>query len=778
MYINGGLMKGLLIIILMLTCGMAIGATISGYVTDAGNGERLRYANIIVLETKIGVMTSREGVFSIGELQPGEYTLEITHLGYGLFRKQLRIRDELDNQYLMVELNREAIKLEGSQVSGSQIQKGNVSTFRGKKIRLSHDQLRGELIKNLPQAADADVIRSLQVLPGIQSVNETSNGLYVRGGTPDQNLILLDDTEVYNPSHLGGIFSTFNSDAISSVEVYKAGFPSRYGDRLSSVLDIKNKDGNRKRMEGVARLSLMSGSATLEGPWSAGDHKGSWMGSFRRTIYEIMDYDMPESYFYDGHFKFNWDAGLKEKFFISSYFGEDYLHMEEGEDMKMNWGNNTLTGQWLHIFSSQLYGKLNIARSNFHFDLDQVFDGDSSLQQKNTIEDITVKTDFHYKPVDKHELEIGAEIKHLDITFGAETNLDINTSHYPWLEVPSWQNSAYIQDEWEIIDKLTLQPGLRLTACETKSEYHPSKKVENYWRLSPRISARWDIKENLALAISCGRYHQYLTSANRTDWPMSLWLPIDSSVEPGEADHFVIGIQTHSDYHLDLALEGYYKTLRNQVALSEEAFMEWEEGDFLSEAYQIGNGYAFGGEILIKNNWQGIEGFASYTYSHCRLKVNGINIDPANGKEQYYFPQHDRTHCFSITENYYLSEQTGLQAGSGDITIGLVYFYNTGQPTQAPEGIYEDIYGWQFVEGYLDNARLPAYSRLDLSLKFKWQFSDYSIEPYLMVVNALDHSNVFTRDWYPLVENNQANIAYRDTYMFSRMPFIGINLKW
>ena len=615
-------------------------------------------------------------------------------------------------------------------------------------------------------------------LPGVQSINETSNGLYIRGGTPDQNQILLDDTEVYNPSHLGGIFSTFNSDAIASVDLYKAGFPSRYGDRLSSVLDIHNKDGNRKESEGIFRLSMMSGSGTIQGPWAIGGEKGSYMASFRRTLYELLDFDIPESHFYDGHVKLNWDAGLKDKIFFSSYFGEDYLHMEEGEDLNMNWGNNTFTGQWQHVFNSQLYGKLNISNSRFHFDLDQVFDGEASVTQENRLNDITLKANFHYQSDNRHQLEYGTELKYLDITFGADTNLDINTSHYPWLEVPSTQASFYCQDSWAITPRWTIQPGLRYTWCRVESEYLAKGGIEDYQRLSPRLALRYRLAEGTDISVSYGRYYQYLTATNRADWPMSLWMPIDKSVEPGEADHFVGGLQMHLGRNITLEIEGYYKELRNQVAISEEAFLEWNEGDDLSEAYNIGDGYSYGGEVLIGSNWQGMEGFLSYTYSRTLLQIDGLNLNPVTGESEYYHPRHDRTHSVNLIENYYFSRQTDQQIIGADLTMGLVYTYGTGQPAQAPEGVYEDMYGMQFINGYLDNERLPDYSRLDLSIKLKWNLGNCSIEPYVMLVNALDHENVWTRDWFPTIDNNEILLDHRDSYMFERMPFLGVNVAW
>lgn len=761
--------------------GLGLGlnaANVSGYVVSAANGERITYANVMLPEIERGSQTNLDGIFTIADVATGEYLVKVVCMGYRIKESRIVIADELDDQYLNFELEREAIQVTGTGVSGSVTHQRIDFDQESQEIMSGKLELKGDLIADLPQAADADVIKAIQILPGVASLNEQSNGLYVRGGTPDQNQILLDDTDVYNPSHLGGIYSTFNTDAIASVNLYKAGFPSKYGDRLSSVLDIRNKDGNRKEMEGIFRLSMMSASATVQAPWSFLGTKGSYMASFRRTMYDVFPLDVPDMGFYDGHLKINWDAGKYDKVFFSTYFGEDNFYSNEGEAIDMVWGNNTYTGQWRHIFNSTMYGNFNLSNSRFHFDLKQSFGGDASVTQENLINDITLKGNFHLQANPAHTMEFGFESKYLNITFGAATDLDINTSHYPWLEVPSYQASGYIQDSWALNDNWTIQPGLRFTWCEAKSEYHPDKDIVDFYRLSPRFSLRRRLPANSSVFFSYGRYYQYLTTANRTDWPMTLWMPIDKSVEPGEADHYVLGWQKRFSKNLSLQLEGYYKDLRNQVAINEEVFYEWNDGYYLSDAYNVGDGYSWGGELLVASQFYGMEGFISYSYSQTRIQIDGLNINPDTGKPEFFYPTHDRTHNLKLLENYYLTQETGQFILGSEVTLGVVYTYGTGQPQQTPEGVYEDEFGYQFVDGYLDNERLPDYSRLDLSLKFKWDFDQWSIEPYLMMVNALDRNNVWTRSWYPETDNSEIALKYRDTYMFGRMPFLGVNISW
>jgi len=763
---------------MLIVTGFLFGAGVSGYVVSAQNGERITHANVILPEIERGAQTNIDGIFTIADVPAGEYRIVVRCIGFHKIENQLVITDELDDQYLNFELKREAIAVMGTEISGKVERQRIDFDQESQEIRSGKLELQGDLISELPQAADADVIKAIQILPGVSSLNEQSNGLYVRGGTPDQNQILLDDTDVYNPSHLGGIYSTFNTDAIASVNFYKGGFPSKYGDRLSSVLDIRNKDGNRKQSEGIFRLSMMSGAATVQGPWNLLGEKGSYMASFRRTMYDVFPLDVPDMGFYDGHVKLNWDAGIYDKVFFSTYFGEDNFYDKAGEAIDMVWGNNTYTGQWRHIFNSALYGNFNVSNSRFHFDMEQTFGSGTSVVQENRINDVSVKGNFHYQANEEHQMEFGFEGKYLDITFGVETDLDINNSHYPWLEVPSYQASAYVQDSWELNDKWTIQPGLRVTWCQAVSEYHIDKDEVDFYRVSPRLSLRRRLAENSSMFFSYGRYYQYLTTANRNDWPMTLWMPIDKSVEPGEADHYMLGWQMRYNENLSLQLEGYYKDLRNQVSINEEVFMEWEEGYYLEDAYNVGDGYSWGGEVLVSSNWYGVEGFISYSYSQSRIKINNVNLNPITGEGEYYYPTHDRTHSLKLMENYYFTRETGQYLFGSEMTLGLVYTYGTGQPSQSPEGVYEDVYGIQFIDGYLDNARLPDYSRLDASLRFLWQMDNWSIEPYFQVVNAMDRENVWTRDWYADVENDDISLQYQDTSMFGIMPFVGVNVKW
>jgi hypothetical protein len=304
-------------------------ATVSGFVTRKDSAEPLQYVNVRISETKAGTQTNKKGYYVINITSPGAYTLIASLLSYAKFSQSFNVKSAAENVSINIELDKSSIELSKVTVTASQNEDKEVNTPH---IKVSTITQSTADILNTVSVAEADVFRSILTLPGVTPISDFSSGLYVRGGSPDQNLILIDDIDVYNPNHFGGIFSTFNTDAVESVELIKGGYPAKYGGRLSSVLDVTNRQGNRNYHQGVARLSLISASATVEGPWGLGSDKGSYMASFRRTYLDILKkaFDLPDYYFYDGHWKLNWDINNKDKLSTSMYFGKDNLDMDIG----------------------------------------------------------------------------------------------------------------------------------------------------------------------------------------------------------------------------------------------------------------------------------------------------------------------------------------------------------------------------------------------------------------------------------------------------------------
>ncbi len=769
-------MRKLVLFVIFLQFHMiAFSATISGFVLDKSNGERLPYSSVIISGTNQGALTNKEGYFVINHVPTGKIELFISNTAYNPERVIKMIEKSDDEIFFRVELEKAIIQVEGITVSSSKFPR----EINSREIYISNELRNTEDLNNIPQIADADVFRAIQVLPGVSAMSDFSSGLYVRGGGPDQNLILLDDTDVYNPSHFGGIFSTFNTDAIQQVELMKGGFPAKYGGRLSSVLDVTNLDGNRKENQGIARVSLISASSTIQGPWS----KGSYMASFRRTyidlISKMIDLSLPDYYFYDGHAKLTYDITEKDKITVSTYFGKDRLIMDFGFDMKLSWGNETYTAQWVHIFNPQIFSKFVMAASHFNFNFTMESDSSQDFQQENDIRDYSIKNMFSYLPNEVHSIDFGYELKYLDINFFAKSNSSYDQSHLPNIKVPSYVSAVYVQDSWKINDIWTIQPGIRLAYCHTISEYSPSKPTADFFRASPRFSIRRTLGELSNIFFNYGRYYQFLTSMDSGDSPLGLWFPIDKSVEPGASNHYILGFKTQIDENFAFDIEGFYKTFDNLVEARPQTDFEWNnETGVLADVYNLGKGYSFGADIMLRTDWRGIEGFIGYGFSVTKKKVDEINVNPQTGEEEWYFPTYDRNHQINVVETYNMSEIIGKKFWGAEWKIGTSYSFGSGQPTTYPEFIYYNGDEFTILYGYSDRKRLPFYSRFDISMKFNWKLGKTQIEPYLQVINLFNHENIWTRSYKPEIENNIVTTQKSDSTMFPRIPFIGVNVEW
>jgi len=438
------------LIILVTSC---FATSISGFITNEDNGESIPYSSALLKGTTLGGLSNSEGYFVINNVPLGKAVLLISNIAFEKKEIELEIQSGEDDKFFRIELKKKAIRLEGVQVT----EKKKKREINSREIIVSSILRTTEDILEIPQVGDPDVFRAIQVLPGVSSISDFSSGLYVRGGSHDQNLILLDDTDVYNPNHFGGIFSTFNTDAVENVELLKGGFPAQYGGRLSSVMNVTNRDGNRKHHQGIARFSLITSSATLEGPWKLGVQKGSYMASFRRTYLELMDkllpsMELPDYYFYDGHAKINWDVSLKDKITTSTYFGNDSFSMDLGSKLVINWGNETYTSQWRHIFNPQVFSKFIIAGSHFGSLFRIKSDADEEFNRKNDIYDLTFKGILNYIPNDDHKLDFGYNLKYNEVRYKVTAkNSDVDQSGFANVKVNSWTASLFIQDSWEFL---------------------------------------------------------------------------------------------------------------------------------------------------------------------------------------------------------------------------------------------------------------------------------------------------------------------------------------
>jgi len=791
-------MKQISIVIILTLCSALFSASISGFISNASNGEKLAYANAIIIETEQGALANEQGYFVINRMRAGKYTLQFSMIGYKVKRLNLELIDHIDNKFINIELEPSSIKTSGISVRAERFSNFEINK---QQIEVGKVNIRTETIKNIGALGEPDVMKALKTLPGVNTVSDFSSGLYVRGGTPDQNLILLDGIDVYNPNHVGGIFSTFNADAISNVELIKGGFPANYGGRLSSVLKVTNLDGNRKKIQGNANASIISTNITLHGPLEIGKIKGSFMGSFRRTYLDIIfkiaekmkkiDADeIPNYYFYDGHAKVNFDLSPKDFLTLSYYSGRDYLTLDESiiDELDINWGNGTSAAILTHVFSPELISKSILAYSQYSSkfliadsmdDEDGDEDDEFYYNRGNKIADYTFNSSLEYLPNHKHKVEFGLNAKFNKIgyeeTIEAEDLEDID--YHPELDFSAFTSSIYITDSWKFADFWTMQPGLRINQHFTQSDYIAGKPSENFLNISPRISLRKEISTSSNAYLSYGRYYQYLNSFSSEFAALDIWLPQDNTISPSSADHYIAGCKTLLWKNHVLDVEAYYKNMDNIAEHYDTSDIDWSDENLqMADLFKFGKGFAYGLEFMLRSQILGLEGFSSYSYSVTSKKIPGMNINTDTGKEEYFHPRHDRTHTVNIVETYNLTEHLGFKIFGGETKVGITYNFGSGQPYKTPEYTMNDE-GEKIIEyNYREEKRLGSYHRLDLSLRFSKKRKHHIFEPYIQIINVTNHKNDYQINFDDIEEVNGETTYTEDKMsMLPLLPFFGLS---
>ncbi len=747
--------KRSLIIALFLTLLLppcALGArqegTISGFVRDAANGEFMPYVNVFLKGTTLGTTSNERGYYVINRIPPGEYTLVFSMMGYERLEEKVRI-------------------VSGAQVKRSVLLKPGVIELEGvvktaererfeREVQVSATTLTARQISTLPTVAETDLFRTIQLLPGVVSRSDFSSQLYVRGGSPDQNLVLLDGVTVYNPFHLLGLFSMFNADAVKEVEFITGGFPAEYGGRLSSVLRIVNNEGNSKAFAGHGNISLLSARATVEGPIP----RGSYLISGRRTYFDQLfkgtKYEFPY-YFYDFQGKVNIDLNDNHRLTLSGFYGDDKLDYQLANDDDFSvgidwlWGNRTTSLYWRWLIHPNLYSEVLMTRSKFTLDLDFELHGDNltGLRLQNGIQDRSVKADLSYFGWKNHSLRFGTQQTWFDFLYAFtldEADL-FNYQRKPML------TAAYIQDEWQIGRRTSLLGGLR--------QEHYSFGDRTTW--SPRVSVKHRIASDFALKGSLGLYHQFLTTAssdNQNYQFIDLWFPLSAQYKPLRAFHSVIGLEWWLPYELIITAEGYYKRMDRLLELNESGSAADEDDDFF-----VGDGHAAGAELMLKKNAGRLNGWASYSFAVTRRRTDGLT----------YYPKHDRRHNLNLALNFDLGKKWSL---------GLVFTYGSGLPYTPVIGKYTH-YDWNFSRnqaeqtiynrlGAKNSYRYPAYHRMDVSLRRPFRIGGVVCDPYVQIVNLYNRHNVFLYVW-----NHDANPSKLVTIpMFPVFPSAGVEFDF
>lgn len=706
-------------------------ASVSGYVRDASTGETLLQANVVIEGTGRGAATNNAGFYTIQELAPGAYTFVVSYVGYQ--SRSVDVKLEVgEARRLNVELVPASLEADEVVVTGAREQTEQT---------IGVDQLPAASITELPSVLEPDVFRSLALLPGVATASDYSSNLYIRGGGPAQTLVQLDRTTVYNPTHFFGFYSTFNPNAIKDVQLYKGAYPAEYGGRLGSVVDIYNKDGNRRETSGGLSLGLLASRSYLEGPFgsgASGDPAGSYMIAVRRSTLEplLAALDgvegVPESfYFYDVNAKVNYDAGPDDKLSLAVYGGRDQLNLDLGGEGRadVQYGNRTVSLDWTHLFSDRVFSTVTLAGSRY--ESSPVFEfGGTRFTQANEVSDVSLKADLDYTPGGHHTVETGLDASLL--TFELRNTFDENETFDQRLR--GEKVALYLKDTYEPSETWTVRVGLRGTYFSEGP----------FWRLSPRVSVKYALTPSVRLQAAYGRYHQFLTlETSQVLTAFDTWLMADDGVPPSYGDQFVLGADADLGGTWTLEVEGYARTMRG--LFEQNPFLPDQAGVPYAERFHFGDGRAYGGEVLLRRPEGRVNGFLSYTLGRTERRFPNVNLSET-GTPQYYPPNFDRTHTLTLAANYHFADGWRLSG---------TFEYATGQAYTRPSHRYQLVNRpFPFGAGSggsgnvlvspFNNARLPAYHRLDLGLARTGRFfgiADYELQ--LQAINAYGRRNIW-----------------------------------
>lgn len=723
------------------------GATISGHVHDASSGEELIGSNIVIEELNTGASTNVYGFYSLS-LPYGSYTVSYMYIGYETIEKKIDLTNDIT---LNIEMNAAFLETEAIVTTAERVDE-NV-----KSIEMSVAKIDAKTLLKVPVVlGEVDLIKTVQLLPGVTTAGEGSSGFFVRGSSTDQNLILLDESPIYNAAHLFGFFSIFNSDATKDVKLLKAGIPSKYGGRLSSVLDVRQRDGNNKEFKATGGLGLISSRLTIEGPIQK--NKSSFLIAGRRSygnIFLPLFDNESVAYFYDLYFKGNYILDDNNRFFASGYLGRDKF--EIGDVFGQGWGNSAFTLHWNHLFSDQVFSNFSAIYSKNNYGL-QIFADGSAFDWSAFIRNVNLKSDLTYYIDDKHTLDFGAGAIYYEFAPGEISPLNNSSVINRTLDKKfSIEPALYFNYDHKWSTNLSLQYGLRFSSFFRTGEqtiykyqnnepityndrlgryeegvvsdstiYKINELIKDFYGIEPRFSVRYSLNDKSSLKLSYNRTKQYihLISNNTAPSPLDVWTPSGPYLKPQIADQIAIGyFRNFADNANESSIEIYYKDMQNQLDYVPGASLA--VNNTLETEVLQGPGRAYGLELFLKKKTVRLTGWISYTLSKTERRFSGISsLDPGINNGEYYPSNFDRTHDLSITGIYELNDKWTFSSNS---------VLTSGRPITYPKSWYEfaNLVITQY-EGR-NSERLPAYHRLDISATLHnvwrgdWVFSLYNV---------------------------------------------------
>jgi hypothetical protein len=736
------IISALLLIVGFTSGSFAQKFTISGYIKDASNGEELIGASVTIKENNLGVVTNTYGFYSM-TVEKGSYTVVYRYMGYDDLTRQVNLNK---NTTLNIELSEKAREMKAAVVSAKRAEQ----QVENKKISVVKMDI--ETIKQIPVLfGEVDIMKTITFMPGIQSAGEGNSGINVRGGAQDQNLILLDEAPVYNASHLLGFFSVFNGDAVKDLEVYKGGIPAKYGGRLSSLIDVRMKDGNKKRYAATGGIGLISSRLTLEGPIQK--DKASFMVAGRRSYADIFlplapNEDVQENklYFYDLNTKANYILSDKDKFFVSGYFGRDVFKFSEL--FGLDWGNATATARWNHLFNEKLFSNVTFIFSDFNYKFSFDFNDQQNLSVTQGITDWSLKADLANYRSPTSKLEFGIISTHHTFNPGKVEPLR-STAIFKAFQYPerkALESALYGDHEYKFNTRFKARYGLRISAFNNLGSanefqyardefgaptatdtftYRKNELYNTYLGIEPRMALSYNINADVSLKASYDRTFQYVQQASNTasTLPTDQWIPANINIKPQIADQVALGyFRNFKDAAWETSVEVYYKNMQNQIDYRNGAILFFNEQ--IDAELLIGRAWSYGTELFIKKSGEQFNGFLSYTLAKTVRSIDGIN----DGRS--YPTQNDRRHNLNLVGNYQLNKRLSFSA---------TFVLQSGRPVSFParKYVYDDL----VVPHYDDrnSFRMPAYHRMDIGINLdnkkeegkrfesSWNFSAYNV---------------------------------------------------
>lgn len=760
--------------------------TLNGYIRDASNGEELLGVTIYVPSLQAGTVTNDYGFYAI-TLPPGKYEVRFTYMGY---KDDLRTIDLRRDTTLNVNMESDAELMQEVVIEAKPLDENVVA------VQMSKHALNMSQVRKLPALfGEIDIIKNIQMMPGVVTAGEGNSSFFVRGGSADENLILIDEAPVYDPSHLFGLFSVFNADVIKDSELYKGGIPARFGGRLSSILEVRTKDGNNKNLEVSGGIGTMASRLAVEGPIVK--EKSSFIVSARRSYVDFILKAAGEKnsvHFYDVNAKVNWKSNNRNRFFLAFYAGRDVFNFEE--NFGFGWGNRTATFRWNHLFNERLFSNTSLIASNFDYNL-ELRDAVQGFRWVSNLQEYSLKNDLSYSLNARNELSFGYHLTGRRFSPG-EISPNTSESIFDVVKLQrlyALDHAIYLSNLQHVNDRITLDYGVRLSIFQNIGpgdvylyedpkdnidihridtlHYDRWEGIKTFIKAEPRFSMRYLLKEGQSVKLSYNRMVQntHLISSATAPVPFNTWNPSNYYLDPQVADQVAAGyFRNFRNNAYEFSAEAYYKDFTNVTDFADNATLFFNED--LSTEYRQGDAWAYGLEFFLDKKEGRLTGMVSYTWSKTFRKIDGVNHGIA-------FPaNHDRRNVVNLQAVYDLNDKW---------SFGGAFTYSTGRPLTLPAGKYE--YGDYYPDVLTErNAyRLPAFHRLDLSVtlnprknatrrwKGQWVFSVYN------VYNRKNPFTIYTR----VRQDKDGNILGDGTekearliYLFPVLPSVTYNLKF